>query len=133
MPSVLSKIFSLFFAHSSKKTLSEEHKIKIRSEWRGVEELIKVGGPSSVKQAVIKADKIMGYALTNLTGLDTLAGALKVSRELFSSYKVYDDLWQAHRMRNTLVHDLSNEPSYYSLMRAVKRFRVALEDLVNGL
>lgn len=129
-------IKNLFFGQGifpSKKTLSEPEKEKIRSEWRQVEELVKLGSPSNIKQAVIKADKVLEYALTRITGQDYLAGALKISRDLFSSSRVYDDLWSAHKIRNMLVHDINSEPNHYSLTRTIKRFRTGLMELIDGL
>ena len=106
---------------------------RIKSGWQEIEKLVQLGGPSNMRQAVIKADKLLEYALINQTGQDTLAAALKLSQKEFSSYEVYDDTWKAHKLRNMVVHDLDHEPGYASLKRAVERFRVALEEVVGGL
>jgi len=117
----------------SRRKLSSEEIARVKKGWREVEELVKLGGPSRLRHAVIKADKLLGYVLTAKTGQEATASALKASKELFFTWEVYDGVWKAHKLRNMLVHDIKYEPLSPALMHAIKRFRIAIREVVDGL
>ncbi len=79
-------------------------KDKLASDWSGVEELVGTGRPSAFKEAVIRADKLLDYALTQISPGETMGERLKNARAAFPP-DIYQGLWDAHKMRNALVHE----------------------------
>lgn len=102
---------------------------KIRDEWGRVEELVKIDQPSQLRQAVIKADNILDFALSKLTTGANVGERLKNARPYFKDYAVYQGLWEAHKVRNALVHEADYEPTHTVTKDAVAKFKQGLEAL----
>jgi len=81
-------------------------KDRIAEEWGRIEQLIGTGRPSAFKEAVIAADKLLDYVLTQISSGETMGERLKNARGGFPP-GVYQGLWDAHKMRNALVHESS--------------------------
>ncbi len=113
----------------SKLSLSPSDLSKIKDEWARVEELVKIGQPSQLRQAVIKADNLVDFALSRLTSGTTVGERLKNARAYFSDFRVYQGLWEAHKVRNALVHEADYEPPHYVTKEAIGKFRQGLEAL----
>lgn len=100
----------------------------VEERWARLEELVRGGKPSQWRQAVIEADKILDYALTQLCAGTTLGERLQAARPLFLS-DTYQGLWDAHKIRNTLVHDSNYEISILSCREAVEKIKEGLKEL----
>ena len=109
--------------------LSGTDRVFIRGEWQSIEQLLKLGDPSGRKEALIRADKLLDYALKRLARGETMGERLKIAQKLFSSWPVYDALWKAHKMRNALVHETGFEPPHYTIKTAVGQIETGLRDL----
>jgi hypothetical protein len=103
-------IFNLFRpkrqprGRSFAKTLRAYDRQKVEEGWEKIEQLILVGRPSAMKEAVIAADKLLDYALTQISSGETMGERLKNARASFPP-PTYQGLWDAHKMRNALVHE----------------------------
>ena len=113
----------------SKLSLSSADTGKIQNEWARIEELLKVGQPSQLRQAVIKADNILDFALSKLTTGTTMGERLKNARPYFKDYAVYQNLWEAHKVRNALVHEADYEPTHIVAKDAVAKVKRGLQAL----
>lgn len=101
---------------------------EVRRSWQKVEELLALGKPSQLKQAVIEADKILDFVLQRLvTGL-ALGERLRAARELWEK-EVYEDLWSAHKVRNSLVHESGYDPPHFVCREAVAKIKQGLTAL----
>jgi hypothetical protein len=100
----------------------------VEERWARLTEMVRGGKPSQWRQAVIEADKILDYALTQLCAGSTLGERLKAASSLFTS-GVYQGLWDAHKIRNVLVHDASYEMSILSCREAVEKIKEGLKEL----
>ena len=109
--------------------LSSSDRLKIKEEWVRVEELVKLGGPSQLRQAVIKADNVLDFALSKLTTGTTAGERLKNARPYFKNYTIYQGLWEAHKVRNSLVHEAEYEPMHTVVKNAIAKFKKGLEVL----
>ncbi|MDP1710503.1 MAG: hypothetical protein Q8L46_00980 [candidate division WWE3 bacterium] len=85
-------------------TLKPFDRQKIAEDWVRVEELLATGRPSALKEAVIVADKLLDYALTQISFGETMGERLKNADRAFPR-DIYQGLWDAHKMRNALVHE----------------------------
>lgn len=110
-------------------SLTSEREEGIRESWKKIEELLVLGKPSQLRQAVIEGDKIVDSVLKELVLGESMGARLKSARELFSSRDIYNGLWEAHKIRNSLVHEGSYEPPYYICREAVGKFKEALSSL----
>ena len=114
-------------------SLNQLDRRKIQTEWARVEELVKLGQPSQLRQAVIKADNILDSALSKLTTGATMGERLKNARPYFQDYAVYQGLWDAHKVRNALVHEADYEPTHTVTKDAIAKIKRGLEVLGAGL
>ena len=101
----------------------------VRDKWIEIENLVQTKNPSSLKQSVIIADKILEQVIKDATGASTMGTGLKMSKNLFSDYAIYDKAWKAHKVRNSMVHDPSYDPPHYVLTDAIEQFKVVFKDL----
>lgn len=100
----------------------------VGGRWLRIEELATGGKSSQWRQAVIEADKTLDYALTQLCSGASLGERLKAARPLFTA-DVYQGLWEAHKIRNVLVHDAHYEISTLSCREAVGEIKEGLREL----
>ena len=112
--------------------LTSEKEEAVKTGWAGVEELLVLGKPSQLKQAIIESDKIVDSVLRDLVLGVSMGERLKSARDLFPA-SVYNGLWEAHKVRNGLVHESSYNPPYYVCREAVGKFKEALLSLNIGL
>lgn len=111
-----------------KRRLTSAEEEKVISDWQRVQELVATGSPSSLKQAVINADKLMEYTLGIMMGVQSLGECLKLAKDKFSP-EVYDALWKAHKVRNALVHDTTYDPPHFVAKEAIDNFGLAFKEL----
>jgi hypothetical protein len=82
------------------------------------------GAPSQLRQALIAADKSFDNALKERFPGETMAERLKNARTFFDR-PVYQKIWDAHRMRNSLVHEAGYDPPHFMLKEAVSNLKTA--------
>jgi len=116
--------FAKLRAKTSK--LPELNKEKIKKWWHDIEEMER---KNDFRGAVIESDKIFFYCLKymNFEG-DTFAQKLKNARTRFST-TTYNNLWQAHRARNRIVHEAEHEINSMEAINTKKKFHNGLKEL----
>lgn len=104
-------------------------KEKILEKWQKIEELVKLGGESRFKQAVIEADKLFdaGLIVEGVKG-ETMGERLKNAEDKFDR-EIYQDLWKAHKVRNDIVHAHDRELLSGETENTLRRFKEALKEL----
>ncbi len=98
----------------------------VSSEWTKIEAMADKPD-STARYAVIEADKLLDYALKQrgYPG-ETMGERLKSADKDFS---YLDDVWQAHKMRNKLVHESEYQADQRLVKRALSQFKTALKDM----
>lgn len=86
----------------------------------------RVGDQDNLTLKIVEADKILDEALRLLGYSGTLGEKLKAAGPRFSHV---DGVWKAHKLRNTLVHELDKKPSEAEVKNALMSFQRALRDL----
>ena len=122
---IVKKLLSLL---SGKKSVSKRVMEMVTRDWQELTILIKGGAPSQLKQALIVADKSLDSVLRDLVAGEAMGERLKNAKSLFHP-QTYDKVWQAHKLRNALVHESGFEVQGFMLKNAVDQFRVALKEL----
>lgn len=102
----------------------------VRDKWAEIEQAVSLGGDSRYKNAVIEADKLVDYALKSrgVVG-ETMGDRLKNAKGKFPKYADYDNLWFAHKVRNSIAHEAGHDVVVSEVKRAIEAFRVALKIL----
>ena len=102
----------------------------IKNKWQEIEELMKLGRPSNYSRAVLEADKLLDHILKSFRapGL-TMADRLKASKNRFSA-EGYEAVWQAHKIRNELVHNSQYEITDFMAREAIENFQKAIDELI---
>ncbi len=100
----------------------------IKREWENINILLSQKGPSQLRQALISADKTLDNALRDVAPGTTMGERLKATKDRFDPY-IYNKVWEAHKVRNNLVHEAGYEPPHYMLTEAVENLRKGLDNL----
>lgn len=106
-------------------SIKSETQVKLKTEWENIAKLLKQETPSSIRQALIAADRSLDTALTDLSDLKTMGDRLKDTKRLFEE-TMYNKIWKAHKLRNSIVHEAGFEPPHFIVKEAI-------EDLKKGL
>lgn len=100
---------------------------KYRRRWLDIERQIKKDDQRSCQFAVMEADKLLDTALkeSGVKG-DTMGERLKTAQERWSDR---NGVWNAHKLRNQIVHEASVQVGYDTSRRALAGFKRALKDI----
>mgnify|MGYP000530600649 CR=1 FL=1 len=102
----------------------------LQERWKNIEKLIAAGKPSALRQAVVEADKLLEFSLKKLINKDQSLGEnLKQAKDLFPDWNTYQQAWEAHKIRNALVHEANFEPTYSVSKEAIAKFKHSLQAL----
>lgn len=123
-------IFDLLFGtHKiTRGVLRTQTQEKIQTDWENVKTLVKQKGPSQLRQALIIADKSLDNALRDVTVGESMGERLKNSKDMFN-WEDYQKIWEAHKLRNNLVHELNFDPPYFVINEAIENIKKGLEAL----
>jgi hypothetical protein len=115
-------------ADSSYGSVSEDTLRKVSSDWEGINLLLKQKGPSQLRQALITADKTLDFVLKEIVPGESMGERLKNVIEKFDR-PTYNKIWDAHKLRNSLVHEVGFEPPYFLIIEAVANLKEGLYKL----
>lgn len=120
-------LFSSVFGSPS-YGISAKTRQDIVNAWTNVDEALTTKIPSQLRHALITADKSLDNALRDIVRGETMGERLKNAKNKFE-YPVYDGIWRAHKIRNSMVHETSFEPSYTTLISAIHDLKKGLDAL----
>lgn len=110
------------------KTISIETRNNIDRDWKNIVVLLSSKGPSQLRQALITADKCLDNALRDVVPGETMGERLKSAETKFDR-DLYNKIWEAHKIRNTLVHESGYEPPYFVITQSVENLKLGLQVL----
>lgn len=113
-------ILFLVFTKLKKKNFSGAEQKKFFQHWQ------KISQESDRVKAVMAADNLLDEVLRKKGYSGSLGEKLKKARPLFSSN---NELWEAHKLRNRLAHELNATVSANESFKALQSFKKALRDL----
>jgi len=123
---VLDSLWSLVTMPFRKKGPTID-RARVQDAWQDVEHLAD-GSNQEVKLAVVKADSVFDGILKRKVSGETMGERLKNAKSKFSG-QTYNNLWEAHKLRNSIAHEAHFEPDLQELRIAVARFRRALQEI----
>ena len=115
----------LFKKKSLKRSISTSTVRNIEKDWVNINILLSQKRPSQLRQALISADKSLDNALRDVVEGELMGERLKAGKDLFDR-DMYNRIWEAHKLRNTLVHESGFEPPYFVVTEAIQNLRNAL-------
>ena len=101
---------------------------KFLKKWTKIEERIKSGQDAEMKLAIIEADKIFDDFLKKCGyfGKDMGERLKKINSSQISNI---NEIWQAHKVRNNIVHDLNFKVNQSDAEKSVAAYKKALDEL----
>lgn len=100
---------------------------EVAARWREIRETGQSHGQMGMKMSLVEADKLLDSALKSLMMPgDTLGERLKVACYKYPNLR---EVWNAHKLRNRLVHEHDFELSERETRRALDDFERALKTL----
>jgi len=100
-------------------------KVHFKNEWNDI--ILMAEDTKTSSMSIIKADKLLDEALKCLGYAgDTMAQRLISAKK---QLKNKDAVWNAHKLRNKLVHESTREPSIKEVKTALKGYFRAFKDL----
>ncbi len=86
-------------------------------------------GAAGLKNSITEADKLLDYVMKQLGfGGETFADRLRYGQNQFSRAD-YEAIWSAHKLRNSLAHDISFDLVPSMAKDALRTFERALKTL----
>ena len=111
-------------------SLDWQDKEIVSKRWADVENLLELGRPSNFQKAVLEADKIVDFVLKKMrVPGETMGDRIRSAQKRFSNYQTYQALWDAHKIRNRIVHEMNSEVLNYEAKEAITKFKKVLSDL----
>jgi len=101
----------------------------ITRRWSDIQTTVGLGGTTHFGAAVVAADKLLDFVLRQkgYAG-DTMGERLKSAAGDISP-SVYHNAWQAHKLRNQLVHEVESEVLSFQVKEALHSYESILREL----
>lgn len=111
----------------SGKRRHEFDKQEYQTRWLKIENGLERSDRRSYNFTVLEADKLLDRALNEM-GIPGKSMGEKL-KKIGDKMPEINRIWQAHKLRNQIVHESDFELSYEQARRALAIFRQALKDL----
>ena len=123
--SILKTFLNLFVG---KKGISKRVSITVDRDWHDIQVLLTGGSPSQLRQALVISDRSLDAVLKDLVSGNTMGERLINAKNMFHP-QTYEKLWQAHKLRNALVHESGFEAQHFIIKAAVENLKGGLKEL----
>jgi hypothetical protein len=102
---------------------------EVRARWDNIMTTSNAGA-AGLKNAINEADKLFDYVLQQLAvDGDTMGDRLKAAKSRFADYATYNAVWRAHKLRNSLAHDIGFDLVPSQAKEALHDFETGLKAL----
>ena len=110
------------------KTAATNPALEIQESWKNIESLMQSQNQSDWNMAVLGADSLLDDTL-KAAGYDgtTMAERLKIVDP--NQLPSLDRVWSAHRLRNAIAHDPTDQHTRETITSAINAYRQAFRDL----
>ena len=103
---------------------------KLRDRWLQIEQNRALGKPSTMKIAILDADKVLGDALAIIYPRGAnMFERMKLAKDKVPEKRDYDDLWYAHKVRNVIAHEASYDLPTFEAGNVLDKYRKSLQQL----
>lgn len=112
----------LILIYKRRRKFSEKDLFFFREKWNNILSLKK----TNPKQAILDADNLLDFALEKKGYKGTLGEKLKKSSKFLGNSQ---EIWNAHKLRNRIVHELDIKISFEEIDGALFVFSRVFENL----
>ncbi|HEY1074758.1 MAG TPA: hypothetical protein VGE59_03625 [Patescibacteria group bacterium] len=114
---------------TKKRTAGSLDTREVAARWSDIQTSIGLGGTTHFGSAIVSADKLLDHVLRQkgYAG-ETMGDRLKSAKDDISP-AVYHYAWQAHKLRNRLVHEVGGEVVSFEAKEAIKQYEAVLREL----
>ncbi len=102
---------------------------EVAKRWSDIQTSIGLGGITHFGSAIVAADKLLDYVLRQkgYSG-DTMGERLRSAQDDLPG-DIYHKAWQAHKLRNQLVHEVDSEVLGHQAKEAIMQYEQVLRYL----
>lgn len=119
-------VLLLILFKPKKKGLSSS---EFQKYWTKIKILANSENIFEVKQAVMEADKLLDRVLKARTNGNNLGERLRNAKGIFKNNSSYQQLWEAHKIRNRLAHEVDFEVSKETCRQIIQKFAQGFREL----
>lgn len=111
-------------------SVSKFSNTQFAEHWQRIEGIMAQPGLEQTKAAIFEADKLLDSALrqSGFRG-ETMGERLKNARQHFGNNAVYQGLWEAHKLRNALAHEVGFDVPKVVGQQHLAQFKAGLQYL----
>lgn len=122
------KIKQWWWAFFTPRLALPDKQLRLINEWQVIKDRAKKGDEANIKLAIIEADKLFDDLLIKIgyRGKDMGDRLKQISPAQLS---VIENVWRAHKVRNSLVHDPRFRITHEEAGKVVDIFESALDEL----
>lgn len=102
---------------------------EVAHRWNDIQTTVGLGGVTHFGAAVVAADKLLDYVLRQKGYRGETMGERLVSAKNDVSPSVYHNAWQAHKLRNQLVHEVDGQVLSFQIKEAMNNYEAILREL----
>ncbi|MEP7103629.1 MAG: hypothetical protein ABI721_02900 [Candidatus Dojkabacteria bacterium] len=108
-----------------------EWKIKAKTNLNKIRGLTTAKEEMILKNAVFEADKLLDFVLKSkkVKG-ETLGERLKNAKHLFRNNTSYNTIWEVHKLRNKLAHEMDYSPNSNFLRNSANSLLSEISDII---
>jgi hypothetical protein len=100
---------------------------QVATRWITIEGMAKQGGGNGLRSAIAEADKLLDHVMRQQGAAgDTMADRLRSFNSRFSDR---DSVWRAHKVRNSLAHDVGFDLVPSQARESLTAFERGIKDL----
>jgi hypothetical protein len=123
------KIYNIFIGYRKlPKAGAISQRFTVNKEWESIIKRLATKDEANYKLAVIEADKLLDTVLKKLTIPGATMGE-RLKAISVSQLPSIDNVWQAHRLRNHLVHTTEFVLTETKAKQAIDMYRQAFDEL----
>lgn len=98
-------------------------------QWHEIEKLVESSDEIHAQQAVIRADKFFDEIMKEVGALGEKFSDRLRSLEPRFAHEVYQSIWDAHKLRNQISHEIDHHASIGECKSALNKFRLGMHSL----
>jgi len=103
-------------------------KRRMLKKWNSIMKMLETGNEANIKLAVIESDKLLDNVL-EIIGYRGKSLGQKLQQLTTAQLSCLDEVWQAHKVRNNIVHQADFKLKVSTAKEAVEAFGKALREL----
>lgn len=103
-------------------------KKRLLKKWGEIKKKVEAGDDANLRLSVIEADKLFDGLLMRM-GYHGNSMGERLEKITPAQFPRIQEIWDAHKIRNNIVHDTDYHPAREEVEKAIKTYEAVLEEL----